>query len=134
MEPNFDDIALLQISEICSSLMELFKTHLKTSKDNEALDATRHSAVILMGTLAQHLNKDDDEVSSQEDSNTMVTVNLQVEPIVHLLLETLDTPSQTVQEAVAKCLPPLVACIKPQAAGTIDTLLDKVTHYMFIVF
>jgi len=44
--------------------MELFKTHLKTSKDNEALDATRHSAVILMGTLAQHLNKDDDEVSS----------------------------------------------------------------------
>jgi len=54
-----------------------------------------------------------------------------VEPIVHLLLETLDTPSQSVQEAVAKCLPPLVACIKPQAADTIDTLLDKVIHYIF---
>ena len=54
-----------------------------------------------------------------------------MEPIVHLLLETLDTPSQTVQEAVAKCLPPLVACIKPQAAGTIETLLDKVIHYIF---
>ena len=42
--------------------MDLFKTYLKTSEDDESLDATRHSVVILMGTLAQHLNNKDDEV------------------------------------------------------------------------
>lgn len=55
-----------------------------------------------------------------------------MEPIVQLLLETLDTPSQTVQEAIAKCLPPLVARVKPEAAATIETLLDKVTQFMFV--
>ena len=42
--------------------MDLFKTYLQTSEDDETLDATRHSVVILMGTLAQHLNNKDDEV------------------------------------------------------------------------
>ena len=42
--------------------MELFKTYLKTSEDDETLDATRHSVVVLMGTLAPHLNNEDDEV------------------------------------------------------------------------
>ena len=42
--------------------MDLFKTYLKTSEDDESLDATRHSVVILMGTLAQHLDNKDDEV------------------------------------------------------------------------
>ena len=42
--------------------MDLFKTYLKTSEDDESLDATRHSVVILMGTLAQHLSNKDDEV------------------------------------------------------------------------
>ena len=40
--------------------MDLFKTYLTTLEDDESLDATRHSVVILMGTLAQHL-KDNDE-------------------------------------------------------------------------
>ena len=42
--------------------MDLFKTYLTTSKDDESLDATRHSVVILMGTLAQHLKNNDEEV------------------------------------------------------------------------
>ena len=45
---------------------------------------------------------------------------------MHLLLETLDTPSQPVQEAIAKCLPPLIAFIKLKAADFIETLLNKV--------
>ena len=52
-----------------------------------------------------------------------------MQPIVHLLLETLDTPSQPVQEAIAKCLPPLISFIKLQAANLIETLLNKVCCY-----
>ena len=55
-----------------------------------------------------------------------------MQPIVHLLLETLDTPSQPVQEAIAKCLPPLITFMKLQAANLIETLLKKVCYHCFI--
>lgn len=45
--------------------------------------------------------------------------------VVNLLLTHLDTPSQTVQEAIASCLPPLASVIKPDAEKLIKRLLDK---------
>ena len=47
--------------------------------------------------------------------------------MVHLLLNNLDTPSQQVQEAIAKCLPPLAAVIKDDAEVIIPKLLEKVS-------
>lgn len=75
---------------------------------------------------------------------------LQVKSVVHLLLSSLDTPSQQVsswgggcglwshdvscdpspqvQEAIANCLPPLASVIKSDTENIINKLLDKVLH------
>ena len=52
----------------------------------------------------------------------------QVKSVVNLLLTHLDTPSQTVQEAIASCLPPLASVIKPDAEKFIKKLLDKLLN------
>ena len=44
---------------------------------------------------------------------------------MNLLLSNLDTPSQTVQEAIAGCLPPLASVVKPEAEAILTKLLDK---------
>ena len=72
-------------------------------------DSVRQSVVILMGSLARHLEKDDPKVK----------------PIIHKLVDALSTPSQPVQEAVANCLPPLVPAIKDEVAPLVQRLLQK---------
>ena len=52
----------------------------------------------------------------------------QVKSVINLLLMHLDTPSQTVQEAIASCLPPLAPVIKPDAEQFIKKLLDKLLN------
>ena len=90
-----------------STLLPVFEQCLSDAPATADYDALRHSVVILMGTLAKHLDVD----------------NPKVQPIVGLLIETLSTPSQQVQEAIANCLPPLVPAIKSDAADLIRNLL-----------
>ncbi len=52
--------------------------------------------------------------------------HVQVKSVVHLLLANLDTPSQQVQEAIARCLPPLATVIKSTAKNIIKKLMEKV--------
>uniref|UniRef100_A0A673JAN4 EIF-2-alpha kinase activator GCN1-like n=1 Tax=Sinocyclocheilus rhinocerous TaxID=307959 RepID=A0A673JAN4_9TELE len=73
-----------------------------------AYDSVRQSVVILMGSLAKHLDKSDPKVK----------------PIVAKLITALSTPSQQVQESVASCLPPLVPAIKEDAGGMVRKLLQ----------
>ena len=61
-----------------------------------------------MGSLARHLDRDDDRVK----------------PIVAKLIESLSTPSAQVQQAVADCLPALVPYIKEEAPGLVKKLLQ----------
>ncbi|XP_061672508.1 stalled ribosome sensor GCN1 [Syngnathoides biaculeatus] len=91
-----------------SSLLPVFEEFLKNAPQDASYDAVRQSVVILMGSLAKHLDKNDPKVK----------------PIVAKLITALSTPSQQVQESVASCLPPLVPAIKEDAAGIVRNLLQ----------
>ncbi|KAM4708063.1 stalled ribosome sensor GCN1 [Discoglossus pictus] len=90
-----------------NSLLTVFEEFLKNAPNDASYDAVRQSVVILMGSLAKHLDKEDPKVK----------------PIVAKLIAALSTPSQQVQESVAGCLPPLVPAIKADAGGMIKKLL-----------
>nr|XP_009858208.1 eIF-2-alpha kinase activator GCN1 [Ciona intestinalis] len=88
-------------------LLQVFEEFLKNAPTSQSYDEVRQSVVILLGTLARHLDKD----------------HPKVKPIVAKLTETLSTPSQAVQEAVANCLPALVPSIKESAPDIVRKLL-----------
>ena len=88
-------------------LLPLFEEFLQEAPRLAAYDSVRQNVVILMGTLAKHLDKDDPKVV----------------PIIGKLVQALQTPSQQVQEAVANCLPPLMASIKTQVPTYVSQLL-----------
>ncbi|XP_065273696.1 stalled ribosome sensor GCN1 [Emys orbicularis] len=91
-----------------NSLLPVFEEFLKNAPNDANYDAVRQSVVILMGSLAKHLDKSDPKVK----------------PIVAKLIAALSTPSQQVQESVASCLPPLVPAIKDDAGGMIQKLMQ----------
>ncbi|XP_030646777.1 eIF-2-alpha kinase activator GCN1 [Chanos chanos] len=91
-----------------SSLLPVFEEFLKNAPQDASYDSVRQSVVILMGSLAKHLDKSDPKVK----------------PIVAKLITALSTPSQQVQESVASCLPPLVPAIKEDAGGMVRKLLQ----------
>jgi len=94
--------------ETVTELLPVFEEFLDKAPDNSSYDCVRQSVVILMGSLARHLERDDPKVR----------------PIIGKLVSALATPSQQVQEAVAKCLPPLVPSIKDEAPKLVNELLD----------
>uniref|UniRef100_A0A8C7IIN2 GCN1 activator of EIF2AK4 n=1 Tax=Oncorhynchus kisutch TaxID=8019 RepID=A0A8C7IIN2_ONCKI len=91
-----------------SSLLPVFEEFLKDAPQDASYDSVRQSVVILMGSLAKHLDKSDPKVK----------------PIVAKLITALSTPSQQVQESVASCLPPLVPAIREDAGGMVRKLLQ----------
>ncbi|XP_018587208.2 LOW QUALITY PROTEIN: eIF-2-alpha kinase activator GCN1 [Scleropages formosus] len=91
-----------------SSLLPVFEEFLKSAPQDASYDSVRQSVVILMGSLAKHLDKSDPRVK----------------PIVAKLITALSTPSQQVQESVASCLPPLVPAIKEDAGDMVRKLLQ----------
>uniref|UniRef100_A0A069DYI0 Putative translational activator gcn1 n=1 Tax=Panstrongylus megistus TaxID=65343 RepID=A0A069DYI0_9HEMI len=95
--------------ECVNSLLSIFEPVLDKGPDCSSYDAVRQSVVILMGSLARHLDKDDKKVK----------------PIVAKLIDALSTPSQQVQEAVANCLPALVPSIKDEAPTLVQKLLNQ---------
>uniref|UniRef100_A0A671RTY5 TOG domain-containing protein n=1 Tax=Sinocyclocheilus anshuiensis TaxID=1608454 RepID=A0A671RTY5_9TELE len=91
-----------------NSLLPVFEEFLKNAPQDASYDSVRQSVVILMGSLAKHLDKSDPKVK----------------PIMAKLITALSTPSQQVQESVASCLPPLVPAIKEDAGGMVRKLLQ----------
>ena len=75
--------------------------------DAERYDIVREGVVVLLGALAKHLPKGDPRVVE----------------IAHLLLEVLTTPSESVQRAVAGCLPPLMPALTDKAPEITADLL-----------
>ncbi|CAG9759746.1 unnamed protein product [Ceutorhynchus assimilis] len=95
--------------ETVGTLWPVFDNFMSKSSKSAHFDAVKEAVVVLMGTLARHLDKDDERIK----------------PIVSRLIQALATPSQTVQEAVANCLPPLVPSVKDEVPGFVNKLLHQ---------
>lgn len=102
--------------ETVNSLLPVFEKFLNTAPNHASYDAVRQSVIILMGSLAKHLEHSDPKIK----------------PIVAKLVEALHTPSQQVQEAVANCLHPLVPAIRddcPKLVAKLMTVLLESENY-----
>lgn len=94
--------------ECVATLLPVFETFLDKAPNDSSFDNIRQAVVILMGSLARHLEKDDKKI----------------QPIVQRLITALSTPSQQVQEAVANCIPHLIPSVKDQAPQIVKKLMN----------
>ena len=105
------DAALVAVNlhgkDAAEDLLPVFEDFLENAPKSEKYDNVRQAVVILMGSLAKHLQ----------------TTDPKVRPIMRQLIIALKTPSQPVQEAVANCLPPLVPAIKDEAPDIVNQLI-----------
>lgn len=95
--------------ETITNLLPVFEEFLDKAPNTRNYDNIRQAVVILMGSLARHLDKDDKRI----------------DPIVKRLLSALSTPSQQVQEAVSNCLPHLMPSVKEEAPMIVKKLLQQ---------
>ncbi|ORX50637.1 ARM repeat-containing protein [Piromyces finnis] len=85
----------------------------KPSSGSEDQDTIRESVVISLGTLSQHLDPSDPSIPV----------------VISKLIDTLKTPSEAVQEAVANCIPGLIKVIgKDESAELVKKLLDGILN------
>ena len=96
--------------EKIEELMQMFETALAASaKDDGYSDEINEAVVILYGALARHLRIGDKRTFD----------------ILQRLLEALATPSESVQYAVAKCLPALIRKVPEKTSDYIQQTMDK---------
>ncbi|KAG0238098.1 translational activator of GCN4 [Actinomortierella wolfii] len=95
------------------SLIPEFEAYLSEPAHNsETHDRIRESVVVLFGALARHLDASSPKIPSA----------------VEKLIETLKTPSEPVQAAVANCLPGLIKSIPDQVPDLLKRLMDATFH------
>jgi len=91
-------------------LMSTFERTLDGSAEGSVIsDQVSEAIVILYGALARHLRAGDERVPK----------------VVQRLLATLSTPSETVQYAVAECLPPLIRGSTYNVSENVQQMLDQ---------
>ncbi|EHK96768.1 putative Translational activator GCN1 [Glarea lozoyensis 74030] len=94
-------------------LMQTFENTLEApDKGSEFGDRVNEAVIIMYGALARHLDAGDPRVPK----------------VVNRLLETLSTPSESVQYAVAECLPPLVRASSDNTREYISQVMDKLLN------
>lgn len=92
------------------TLMNLCETTLEgPDTGSQSQDLVNEAVVILYGALARHLPAGDGRVPK----------------VVQRLLQTLSTPSESVQYAVAQCLPPLVQASSKEASQYVQQMMDE---------
>ncbi|CAM1500851.1 Fc.00g100130.m01.CDS01 [Cosmosporella sp. VM-42] len=99
---------------ILDSLMKKFEHTLnQPDKNSEVADRVKEAVIIMYGALARHLNPGDPKIPV----------------VIDRLVATLSTPSETVQYAIAECLPPLIRACPDKAskyfAQITETLLSS---------
>ncbi|BCR89133.1 putative translational activator [Aspergillus chevalieri] len=91
-------------------LMQLLETTLETSdKATQQSDLLNEAVVVLYGSLARHLKAEDPRLQT----------------VLKKLLATLPTPAESVQSAVANCLPPLIRLSASETSGYVQEMLDQ---------
>ncbi|KAI0855068.1 armadillo-type protein [Xylaria cubensis] len=94
---------------LVDKLMKTFERTLsEPDKGSEAADRVNEAVIIMYGALARHLKPGDAKIPG----------------VLERLLATLSTPSETVQYAVAECLPPLVRTCSDKSSKYFDQLLE----------
>ncbi|KAI0006860.1 translational activator GCN1 [Xylariaceae sp. FL0662B] len=98
---------------LIDKLMKTFERTLAApDKGSDFADRVNEAVIIMYGALARHLKPGDAKI-----------------PVVlERLLATLSTPSETVQYAVAECLPPLVRTCSDKSTKYFDRLLDTLLN------
>ncbi|KAI9762545.1 MAG: translational activator of GCN4 [Chaenotheca gracillima] len=91
-----------QLMKICEATLEA------PDKGSETQDWINEATIILYGALARHLKPGDSRIPK----------------VVRRLLATLNTPSESVQYAVAQCLPPLVRASPQEASNYVQEVLE----------
>lgn len=90
-------------------LMALFETTLESHDQNtESSDRVNEAVIIMYGALAKHL----------EQGSAKVPI------VIERLIATLGTPSETVQYAIAECLPPLIGACGDKSGQYFKQVLD----------
>lgn len=90
-------------------LFNVFQEHLDKPAKNERDDRVREGIVIAMGSLGKHLPKGDPRVVQTLD----------------MMMDALLTPSEAVQKAVSKCLPPLVSSATAEAPRLVPMIFER---------
>ncbi|KAH6674409.1 armadillo-type protein [Halenospora varia] len=94
-------------------LMKTFEHTLEApDKGSEFADRVNEAVIIMYGALARHLAAGDSRVPK----------------VVDRLLETLSTPSEAVQYAVAECLPPLVRASSEKTPDYVHQTVDRLLN------
>ncbi|KAK3332721.1 armadillo-type protein [Cercophora scortea] len=91
------------------SLMKTFEQTLEApDKNSEAGDRVNEAVIIMYGALARHLKPGDAKIPV----------------VIERLLATLNTPSETVQYAIAECLPPLIRTCSDKSSKYFNQILE----------
>ncbi|KAL6242628.1 translational activator of GCN4 [Rhinocladiella similis] len=99
--------------ECLEPLMHIFEEVLQgPDKATQEADWVNEAVIVLYGSLARHLPDGDKRTQN----------------VIQKLLETLSTPSESVQYAVANCLPPLIRPSTVDAAPYLAALLDTLLN------
>ncbi len=94
---------------IVAKLMQAFEKALAAPDTNSgAADRVNEAVIIMYGALARHLKPGDAKIPV----------------VIERLLATLSTPSETVQYAIAECLPPLVHTCGDQSSKYVDQVME----------
>jgi HEAT repeat protein len=110
-----DSYGFIYANDLFLSLQAILSRKLTKEENPELFDQRHEAAVVLLGYVGRHLPKDD--LSS-------------IISITETLIESLKTPSESVQLAVADSLTSLIPSLKGQeAAGSlIEKLISQVLH------
>jgi len=94
------------------SILKILNGHLDApAKSSDVHDRIHEATVILLGATARHLSADDPRGDA----------------IIDKLLDTLKTPSESVQLAVCDCLPPLIRTRRHRVPDLIKQLMKSLT-------